>query len=135
MQTGFSSYTPKHVEWKEFYPYQEMLEMVKDARIVITHGGPSSFIMPLQISKIPIVVPREKQYGEHVNNHQVDFCREVANRMGTIIEVENMQDLARAIEHYDYVISQSKRKNESNNAIFCEKLKSIVVTMFEGSKQ
>ena len=35
--------------------YQQMVKNVADARIVITHGGPASFIMPLQIGKTPIV--------------------------------------------------------------------------------
>lgn len=47
-------------------PYNQMIKNVEDARIVITHGGPASFIMPLQIGKIPIVVPRQHQFGEHV---------------------------------------------------------------------
>ena len=35
-----------------------MIKNVADARIVITHGGPASFIVPLQVGKTPIVVPR-----------------------------------------------------------------------------
>jgi UDP-N-acetylglucosamine transferase subunit ALG13 len=51
-----------------------MLENVEKADIVITHGGPSSFIMPLQIGKIPIVVPRQKKYNEHTSlNQRMDF--------------------------------------------------------------
>ena len=35
-------------------PYMpQMVKNVADARIVITHGGPASFIMPLQIGKTP----------------------------------------------------------------------------------
>ena len=59
MQTGYSTYEPKHCEWDKLFPYQKMVEMVNEARVVITHGGPSSFIMPLQIGKTPIVVPRQ----------------------------------------------------------------------------
>ena len=68
-----------------------MVKNVADARIVITHGGPASFIMPLQIGKTPIVVPRQHQFNEHVNDHQVEFARNVAQRMGTIIPVEDIQ--------------------------------------------
>ena len=51
-----------------------MNELVEKARIVITHGGPSSFLMVLQKGKIPIVVPRQKQFDEHVNDHQVEHA-------------------------------------------------------------
>ena len=49
--------------------------------------------MPLQIGKTPIVVPRQHQYNEHVNDHQVEFARNVAQRMGTIIPVEDINTL------------------------------------------
>lgn len=38
--------------------------------------------MPLQIGKTPIVVPRQHQFNEHVNDHQVEFARNVAQRIG-----------------------------------------------------
>ena len=57
------------------------------------YGGPSSFIMPLQMGKKPIVVPRQYKYNEHVNNHQMKFCKEVEDRMGTIIVVEDVKEL------------------------------------------
>ena len=87
IQTGFSSYEPKYCQWSKLIPYQQMIKNVEDARIVITHGGPASFVMPLQIGKTPIVVPRQRKYGEHINDHQVEFARNVADRMGTIIPV------------------------------------------------
>lgn len=75
MQIGFCSYEPKYCEWSKFIPYQQMIKNVETAHIVITHGGPASFIMPLQIGKIPIVVPRQHQFEEHVNDHQVELQR------------------------------------------------------------
>ena len=69
IQTGFSTYEPKYCQWSKLIPYQQMIRNVADARIVITHGGPASFIMPLQIGKTPIVVPRQHQFNEHVYDH------------------------------------------------------------------
>lgn len=132
MQTGYSTYEPKHCEWDKLFPYQKMVEMVKEARVVITHGGPSSFIMPLQIGKTPIVVPRQKKFDEHVNDHQVKFCHQVEERMGTIVVVEDIEKLGGVIESYDEI--KKEGKNTSNNAKFCEELESIVDEMFEGKK-
>ena len=47
IQTGFSTYEPKNCQWSKLIPYNQMIKNVEDARIVITHGGPASFIMPL----------------------------------------------------------------------------------------
>lgn len=124
IQTGYSKYEPKNCEWSKLYPYPEMVKKVAEARIVITHGGPSSFIMPLRIGKTPIVVPRMKKYNEHVNDHQVKFCHQVKERMGIIIVVEDIEKLEETIENYGK--ENYDRENNSNNAKFCEELEKIV---------
>lgn len=131
IQTGYSTYEPKYAEWSKLYPYQEMIKKVQEARIVITHGGPSSFIMPLQIGKVPIVVPRKYEYGEHVNDHQVKFCKEVERRMGMITVVENLDELLGVIYNYDEEIKKMNRNNCRNNAKFCNEFESIVDNMFK----
>lgn len=126
MQTGFSTYEPKYCRWSKLIPYQQMIKNVEDARIVITHGGPASFIMPLQIGKVPIVVPRQKQFQEHVNDHQVEFARNVAERMGTIIPVEDIETLEKTIIDYDTIISKMNCIMDSNNKRFNEQLEELV---------
>ena len=134
IQTGYSTYEPKYCKWQELFPYQEMIKLVDEARIIITHGGPSSFIMPLQIGKTPIVVPRRHEFNEHVNDHQVSFSKAVAERMGTIIVVEDMDRLGETITHYDEIISGMESGLKSNNELFNEELEKIVNEMFEGRK-
>ena len=130
IQTGFSTYEPQFCQWSKMLPYSEMIENVSKARIVITHGGPSSFIMPLQIGKIPIVVPRQHQFNEHVNDHQVEFARNVAQRMGTIIPVEDIEALGNIITDYDRIISNMGRGMSSNNAKFNKELEKIVSELY-----
>ena len=130
IQTGFSTYEPKYCKWQKMFPYKEMSKHINEARIIITHGGPSSFIAPLQIGKTPIVVPRQKKYGEHVNDHQVNFCRQVAERMGTILVVEDVRELCSIIEKYDAIVAGMKKENGSNNAKFCEEFEKIVKGLF-----
>lgn len=130
IQTGYSTYEPKHCKWQKLFPYQEMSKKVDEARIVITHGGPSSFIAPLQIGKTPIVVPRKYECNEHVNNHQVSFSKAVADRMGTIIVVEDIEKLGETIEKYDELIGGMGSGIKSNNAKFCDELEKIVYGMF-----
>lgn len=131
MQTGFSTYEPKHCEWYKLLPYDQMKENVAKARIIITHGGPASFIMPLQIGKIPIVVPRQLQFNEHVNNHQVDFTKAVAERMGNIIPVYDVTQLGSVIQGYAKFIDSIQHDDlHTNNAQFNVALEKIVEKMF-----
>lgn len=130
IQTGYSTYEPKYCIWQKLYPYQTICELVEKARIVITHGGPSSFIMPLQIGKTPIVVPRRYEFNEHVNDHQINFCREVAERMGTIIVIEDIDKLADTIINYNEIIENMQTGIKSNNEKFNEEFSVIVDDMF-----
>lgn len=126
IQTGFSTYEPEYCKWSKFIPYQDMIKNVEAARIVITHGGPASFIMPLQIGKTPIVVPRQHQFEEHVNDHQVEFARNVAERMGSIIPVEDIGELEKIITNYDEIVAGMGHGMSSNNMEFCDALENIV---------
>lgn len=131
MQTGFSTYEPKYCKWSKLLPYSDMVRNVADARIVITHGGPASFIMPLQIEKIPVVVPRHHEFDEHVNNHQIDFAKAVAERMGTIIPIYDIKDLKDILRNYDAIVAAMPTEMKINNVEFNENLENIVDNMFE----
>lgn len=131
IQTGYSTYEPKYCQWDKLIPYKQMIKNVEDARIVITHGGPASFIMPLQIGKTPIVVPRQKKFDEHVNDHQLEFARNVAERMGTIIPVEDVNKLGEVIKNYDTIVANMNNKILSNNKVFCDDLEEIVKDLFD----
>lgn len=134
MQTGFSTYEPRYCKWNKLLPYTEMQQNIAKARIVITHGGPASFIAPLQIGKTPIVVPRQHEYNEHINNHQVEFAKAVAERQGNIIVVNEMKELPEIIENYDSIVQSMSARIKSNNAEFNEKFEAIVQEMFGEEK-
>ena len=123
MQIGFTQYKPKYCKWQKLFPYSEMKEMMQKARIVITHGGPASFIMALQEGKTPIVVPRMAKYNEHVNDHQVDFSLAVNERYKNLIVVEDVENLGNIISDYDNLVKNMSSGTLSNNAVFNKKFK------------
>lgn len=126
IQNGFSDYEIKHCEHKKLFSSQEVAENYANARIIIMHGGPSTMIESIRDGKIPIVVPRQKKYGEHINDHQLEFCRAVQNRYNNIILIENIDDLKDAIVNYDEIAATKKAAGFDNNAMFCEGLQRIV---------
>lgn len=125
IQSGYSTYQPQHCDWAPFCSYQEMVRRTQEAHIVITHGGPSSFMLPIHMGKIPIVVPRQAQYGEHVNDHQLEFCRRVSGE-GRIILVEDISGLGDAISSYEETIAGMTVGYQSNTEQFAKRLEEIV---------
>ena len=65
-----------------------------------------------------------------VNDHQVDFCREVAQRKNNILVVEDIEDLKDLIVNYDAAVAKLNRSEASNNAAFCQKFQEQVEKLF-----
>lgn len=130
IQTGYSTYVPNSCTHMEWLTYEEMRDHIKEARIVVTHGGPASFIAPLQEGKVPVVVPRIAELGEHVNNHQLEFVREVSDRTSAIIPVYHIDQLEKILLEYDRIMISLNSGVSSNNAAFNEKLEKAIGELF-----
>ena len=131
IQTGYSTYTPKYCRWDKLISYVDMVKNVEQARIVITHGGPASFLMPLQMGKIPVVVPRQSRFGEHINDHQLVFGRELLNRKGNILLVEDVSELRDVLVRYEALVKKRSLKLVSNNTAFNEQIEKIAKELLQ----
>ncbi len=74
IQTGSSTYLPKRAKHFPFGSAQQMLELTRRARVVISHAAAGSIIMTLRENKPLVVVPRLKIYGEHFDDHQLQLA-------------------------------------------------------------
>ncbi len=131
IQTGFSTYIPEHCEWHKMMSFNEMQTAYQTARIIITHGGPSSFLEALQYGKVPIVVPRQVEFNEHINNHQVDFVKLIDKKMNSIIPVYDVQNLEIILTKYDSFLESKNERENSNNKLFNKRFENIIVKMFK----
>lgn len=118
VQKGYTEYELKNCKSYKLIGYDEMQQYIMDARIVITHGGPASFLNVLSFNKIPIVVPRRKEFNEHVNDHQFEFAKQVEKRMRNIIVVSDEEEIEAAILKYDDKITELNGSVSSNNKNF-----------------
>lgn len=122
IQKGYTDYEPKNCTAHKLIGYEDMQKYLEEARIIITHGGPASFIAPLTIGKVPIVVPRQKEFDEHVNNHQLEFVEQVVSRDNSLIPVYDIKDLKDKIVNYDSIVKNMQENYKSNNKKFNEEL-------------
>lgn len=96
MQIGSSSYIPKNTKWFKYCDYETMLEYFKNAKVIITHAGAGTILDILMLGKKPIVVPRLKKFGEHIDDHQLEIVRALEERR-LAIPVYDIQKLGGAI--------------------------------------
>lgn len=101
LQKGSSTVaTPSCAAFATLAP-AELDRLMAEARIVITHAGPTTVIEAAGHGHVPIVVPRRAEHGEHVDDHQVRFARRIADRVHVVESPENLAD---AIERHDVII-------------------------------
>jgi UDP-N-acetylglucosamine transferase subunit ALG13 len=77
VQSGTST-PPSGAEHEQYLGYPEMERMIREATVVVCHGGPGTIMLASTLGKRPIVVPRRKAEGEHVDDHQCQFARRIA---------------------------------------------------------
>ncbi|MDX6476211.1 MAG: hypothetical protein QOH95_1722 [Gaiellaceae bacterium] len=92
VQHGISPVRPRGARCIDFLAYAELVELVRSARVVVTHGGVGSVLTALANGKRPIVVPRLAARGEAIDDHQLEFVRKIA-AAGVIDLLEDPSDL------------------------------------------
>lgn len=99
MQTGYSDYQPRFCQHQPFFSFEEMQQLYQEAEAVVCHGGPATLVNVLLTGKRPVVVPRLKCFGEHVNDHQRAFAQRlvVENEPVVVIGGEERQRLLEAL--------------------------------------
>ncbi|MDY1545779.1 glycosyltransferase [Lactiplantibacillus pentosus] len=129
IQSGYSTYKCKYAEQYDFISPKEMDKYMQDAELIITHGGPSSFLAALKQNKPVVVVPRMLKYEEHVNNHQVEFLKRLAPQYaGILFPVYDIDTLGTTVKR---VLSKHTLVNSVkwHNATFNDELGDIVARM------
>ena len=126
IQTGYSKYIPQYCNYKTITSYDEMERLTKEARIIITHGGPGSIFLPIQYMKKPIVVPRNPDFDEHVDNHQILFAKRMFNN-NKVDLVLNIKDLKDTILNYK---GYEEGSYNSNQEVFINKFDECIADLF-----
>jgi len=114
IQRGYSRYIPRSCRSADFISYYDILENIRKARIVIMHAGPSSIMDCINNGKVPIVIPRQKRYKEHIDDHQVNFCKKIESIFPVSI-IYDIKDLADRIERYDLLIKDIALRKEADS--------------------
>ena len=118
-QTGYTKYNSDKLEMHEYFDMGEYVERIKEADVVLCHGGVGTMLNCLSLNKKIIVVPRLKKYDEHQNDHQLQVAR-IFNEKGHVLLYEEGDDIN---DLYLKAKDFKPKPFVSNNANFVSKLK------------
>lgn len=95
VQSGHTEIDSKHLTLRPFMAANDLMELYKKARIVISHAGSGSILKGVKLGKTVIAIPRLAKYAEVVDDHQLEILVEF-EKMGYLIpwyEKDNLIDL------------------------------------------
>jgi UDP-N-acetylglucosamine transferase subunit ALG13 len=69
---------PSYAEGRPTVPPDELSRLLREAVAVVCHGGPGTISAVREAGKVPIVLARRSDLGEHVDDHQVGFVERLA---------------------------------------------------------
>lgn len=75
-----SARLPKTGEAYEHLAHSELQAAMAEAAVIVCHGGPATITEARRTGHLPIVVPRDPELGEHVDDHQLRFARHLSER-------------------------------------------------------
>lgn len=96
-QIGHSKYIPQNFKYAKFLNKEEFEQNIRKCSLLITHGGVGTIMSGFNYNKPIIVVPRQKMFEEHVDDHQL----QISNAFGKknyVIECMEMSHLLECIE-------------------------------------
>jgi len=97
IQSGHDpDFHPLHCKCIPFVPLDAFTRILREAEVVISHGGAGALYHAFLAGKIPVVMPRLEKYGEHVDDNQIDLVRALASE-GRVVPAYEPEDLLDAV--------------------------------------
>lgn len=77
IQAGHTFFKSDVCEVAPFFPADAFERFLAEADLVIAHGGCTQLHV-VRLGRKPVVMPRRRRYGEHVNDHQLQLVEALA---------------------------------------------------------
>ncbi|MFJ7991193.1 PssE/Cps14G family polysaccharide biosynthesis glycosyltransferase [Peribacillus frigoritolerans] len=122
IQLGYTNYIPQNCSYSKMLSYKDMDKLYKESEVIITHGGPGSMFSPWKYGKKVIAVPRLSKFHEHVDDHQLHFCK-LMEKEKKVICIEEISELASAINNLNTNMNVQNNEYLPKTSQFVENFK------------
>ncbi|MGZ4693274.1 MAG: glycosyltransferase [Acidimicrobiales bacterium] len=69
-QVGPARVDDLHIDARRAVPSAELADAIAESDLVIAHAGTGSALAAFEAGHCPVLIPRERAHGEHVDDHQ-----------------------------------------------------------------
>jgi len=88
---------PTVAEGHAYLPHATIMQLLAEAGAAVCHGGPGTIMDARGHGHLPICVPRDPAYGEHVDAHQQRFAA-LADGVGVLRVVDTAEAFYAALD-------------------------------------
>ncbi len=81
-QVGMSDYEPGHLSWARTLTQKQFSESMSTCDVVVAHAGMGTIISGVEQGKRVVVMPRQAEFGEHRNDHQLATVKRLGHIKG-----------------------------------------------------
>ena len=74
---------PVAAEGHDYLAHGQLVSLLRQAAVVVCHGGPGTILDARDAGHVPLCVPRDPGLGEHVDGHQQRFAA-MMDRTGVV---------------------------------------------------
>jgi beta-1,4-N-acetylglucosaminyltransferase len=109
MQIGATRHEPRAARWFTFPTQEQMDALCEQARVIVSHAGAGSILAALRYRKPLIVVPRRREHGEVIDDHQLELA-DALSRAGALLVANEVCELGAKLEeaaHFSPRLPQS----------------------------
>ena len=124
MQTGHTPAKPEYCQWTAFLTFDEMVRHIEETDVVICHAGVGSVLLCHELGRVPLIMPRNGNLGEHVDNHQQEFAR-VMESEGVASVAHDGEAMANMLKQAPRVLLEKRPPNGNTNTL-AENLGAII---------
>ncbi len=110
-----ASYIPSNIKYYEMLEKKKFNKFVKNSDLVITHAGLGVIIDCINNQKKCIIVPRDPDLGEHIDNHQYEICDYLKKHYSNLLIDWELFDLKKWLTKQQKLIKKSVVEKRSEN--------------------
>lgn len=125
VQRGASRMPLPHCRVVDVVGPRQIEGWMQEARVVVLHGGSSSFLQARALGRLPIVVPRRPEHGEHVDDHQVRFVRTLGPQEALVVEPSGLLEAVRT-----FVERREVAGGDERSRAFAERFGALIDGLF-----
>jgi UDP-N-acetylglucosamine transferase subunit ALG13 len=81
----------------DYLSHRELQTALQRATVVVCHGGPATIGEAWRAGHLPLVVPRQRRLGEHVDDHQLAFASKL-EQSGSLVYLRSETEFRAAME-------------------------------------